>query len=63
MVATRPCRGLQSIVRTNLRNAAILAAFSGAGKMPALRNLSLHSVILNKTFVLIRVNPCQCVAI
>ena len=32
----------------NLRNAAILAAFSGAGKMPALRSLSLYSAILIK---------------
>jgi hypothetical protein len=33
----------------NRRTAAILAAFFGAGKMPALRSLPLYSAILNKS--------------
>jgi len=43
-----PCRELQNMVTSNFRNAAILAASSGAGKMPALRKLSLYSAILNR---------------
>ena len=31
-------------MKSNLRNAAILAAFSGAGKMPALVRLRAHLV-------------------